>query len=81
MVIDLRIACSLHRQNKNVHKNLKNTLDSLLPLYTDTNLVAKGKQLKLARAQDKDSGLYECVAKNGVDENLHKVVQVKVRGK
>lgn len=42
---------------------------------------AKGKVLKLARAQDKDSGLYECRARNGVDEDLRKVVQVKVKGK
>lgn len=37
--------------------------------------------LKLSKAQHKDSGLYECIARNGVDDDLRKVIQVKVRGK
>lgn len=37
--------------------------------------------LRLSKAQHKDSGLYECRAHNGVDEDLRKILQVKVRGK
>lgn len=40
-----------------------------------------GKVLKLAKVQNRDSGLYECIARNGVDEDLRKVIQVRVRGK
>lgn len=43
--------------------------------------MASGKLLKILRAQHRDSGLYECVARNGLDENLTKFVHVKVRGK
>lgn len=50
-------------------------------LYPGTALVAKGRMLKLSKAQHKDSGLYECIARNGIDEDLRKVIQVKVRGK
>lgn len=55
-----------------------------LPFFNScsgSELLAKGKQLKITRAKDKDSGLYECTAKNGVDADLRKIVQVKVRGK
>lgn len=44
-------------------------------------VVAQGKLLRLGKAQHRDSGLYECVARNGVDQDLRRIIQVKVRGK
>lgn len=44
-------------------------------------VVSHGKLLKINKAQVKDSGLYECSAKNGVDQDLRRIIQVKVRGK
>ena len=46
-----------------------------------TSMIARGPILKIPRIQHKDSGLYECLAKNGVDDMLRQIVQVKVRGK
>lgn len=45
------------------------------------NPVAHGRQLKKLKVSERDSGFYECVAKNGVDDDLRKIIQVKVRGK
>lgn len=47
----------------------------------DYPVISKSRMLKISKAQHKDSGLYECSARNGVDENLRKIIQVKVRGK
>lgn len=47
----------------------------------DSQLISKGKVLKLSKAQLKDSGIYECIARNGLDEDLRKIIQIKVRGK
>lgn len=44
-------------------------------------MIAKGSHWRISKATHSDSGVYECIAKNGVDENLRKIIQVKVRGK
>lgn len=63
----------------NCYDELRNLIVKLLH-RSGTSLVSNGKWLKVIKAQHKDSGLYECTARNGVDDDLRKIIQVKVRG-
>lgn len=49
--------------------------------FLGTVTVAREKLFKVPKATNKDSGLYECLARNNVHDDLRKLIQVKVRGK
>lgn len=44
-------------------------------------MIVEHEELSINSASINDSGLYECIASNGVDEDLRKVVEVKIQGK
>lgn len=65
------------------HLTLGNFAYTEYAIHLDTKSIAvsQGKVLKLNKVQNKDSGLYECVARNGVDQDLRRIIQIRVRGK
>lgn len=54
--------------------------NSTKPASKMNSLPQSGK-LVIRHATHEDAGLYECIAHNGVDGDLRKYVDVKVRGK
>lgn len=44
-------------------------------------MVSNGRYLTIPRVHETDAGVYECVANNGRDADLRKLVSVQVRGK